>query len=189
MTPDILTIIGIFGSVVIFAGYVLANVNHGFLWLATLGYVINWYGDSLDGSLARYRKIERPKYGFFVDHTVDAFSQLLIFVGLGLSPFISFEVASLALIGYLLLTVYVYVNIYVTGVFKISYGKFGPTEIRAIAIILNVIFFIWANPTIELWFGTVSVYDIFALAIATILIAIFVYSVLKRASELRKMGE
>jgi phosphatidylglycerophosphate synthase len=189
MTPDILTIIGIFGSVVIFAGYVLANVNHGFLWLATLGYVINWYGDSLDGSLARYRKIERPKYGFFVDHTVDAFSQLLIFVGLGLSPFISFEVASLALIGYLLLTVYVYVNIYVTGVFKISYGKFGPTEIRAIAIILNVIFFIWANPTIELWFGTVSAYDIFALAIATILIAIFVYSVIKRASELRKIGE
>jgi hypothetical protein len=120
---------------------------------------------------------------------VDAFSQLLIFVGLGLSPFISFEVASLALIGYLLLTVYVYVNIYVTGVFKISYGKFGPTEIRAIAIILNVIFLISANPTIEFSFGTVSVYDIVALGIATVLIAIFIYSVSKRASELRKIGE
>jgi phosphatidylglycerophosphate synthase len=189
INPDILTLIGIFGSVVIFAGYVLTNVNHGFLWLATLGFVINWYGDSLDGSLARYRKIERPKYGFFVDHTVDAFSQPLIFVGLGLSPFISFEVASLALIGYLLLTVYVYVNTYVTGVFKISYGKFGPTEMRAIAIILNVVFFIWAYPTIELWFGTVSVYDIFTLGIATVLITIFIYSVSKRASELRKIGE
>ncbi|MGB3713384.1 MAG: CDP-alcohol phosphatidyltransferase family protein [Candidatus Promineifilaceae bacterium] len=189
MSPDILTLIGIFGSVVIFAGYVLTNVNLAFLWLATLGYVINWYGDSLDGSLARYRKIERPKYGFFVDHTVDAFSQLLIFVGLGLSPIISFEVASLALIGYLLLTVYVYVNTYVTGVFKISYGKFGPTEMRAIAIIANVVFFIWASPTIELWFGTVSVYDIFILAIAAILITLFIYSVAKRASELANIGE
>jgi archaetidylinositol phosphate synthase len=189
MTPDILTFIGIFGSVVIFAGYVLTNVHPGFVWLATIGYVVNWYGDSLDGSLARYRKIERPKYGFFVDHTVDAFSQVLIFGGLGLSIFISYEAASLALIGYLLLTVYVYVNTYVTGVFKISYGKFGPTEMRAIAIIANIVFFIWVNPTIELWFGTVSIYNLFILTIAAALIAVFIFSVTKRASELAKSGE
>jgi phosphatidylglycerophosphate synthase len=189
MTPDILTLIGIFGSVVIFAGYILTKVDSGFLWLASLGYVVNWFGDSLDGSIARYRKIERPKYGFFVDHTVDAFSQLLIFIGLGLSPYISYEVATLALLGYLLMSVYVYVDTYVTGVFKISYGKFGPTEMRAIAILANLVFFIWASPTVELWFGPVLVYDIFALAVATALIAVFIYSVIRRATELARIGE
>lgn len=189
VSPDILTIIGIFGSVVIFAGYVLTNVSSWFLWLATIGYVVNWFGDSLDGSLARYRKIERPKYGFFIDHTVDAFSQLLIFTGLGLSPYVTFNIASLALVGYLLMTVYVYVDTYVTGVFTISFGKFGPTEIRAIAILANLVFFIWAKPTIELWFGSVSFYDIFILGIATVLITLFIFTVIRRASELAKMEE
>jgi phosphatidylglycerophosphate synthase len=189
MTPDKLTIIGILGSVIIFVGYVLSNEHPAFLWLASFGFVINWFGDSLDGSLARHRKIERPKYGFFVDHTVDAFSQLLIFAGLGLSPYISFNVAILALVGYMMISVYIYVDTYVTGLFKISYGKFGPTEIRAVAILLNVIFFIWANPTIELWFGTVAIYDIVAAAIATILFFIFIFSITKRAAELRRMGE
>jgi len=189
MTPDKLTIIGILGSVIIFGGYVLSNEHRAFLWLASLGFVINWFGDSLDGSLARHRKIERPKYGFFVDHTVDAFSQLLVFAGLGLSPYVSFDVAILGLVGYMLLSIYVYVDTYVTGVFKISYGKFGPTEIRAIGVLLNLVFFIWAYPTIELWFGTVVIYDIVAGAIATILFFIFLFSVTKRAAELRRMGK
>ncbi|HET6445589.1 MAG TPA: CDP-alcohol phosphatidyltransferase family protein [candidate division Zixibacteria bacterium] len=187
VTPDILTIIGIFGSVIIFAGYVLSNTSSWFLWLASIGFVVNWFGDSLDGSLARYRKIERPKYGFFVDHTVDAFSQLLIFAGMGLSPYVSFNIAILALVGYLLMTVYVYVDTYVTGVFTISFGKFGPTEIRVIAVITNITFFIWASPTIELWFGSVSIYDIFILGIATVLITLFVYTVIRRALVLAKM--
>lgn len=187
VTPDILTIIGIFGSVIIFAGYVLSNTSSWFLWLASIGFVVNWFGDSLDGSLARYRKIERPKYGFFVDHTVDAFSQLLIFAGIGLSPYVSFNIALLALVGYLLMTVYVYVDTYVTGVFTISFGKFGPTEIRAIAVITNVVFFIWASPTIELWFGSVSFYDIFIMGIAAVLITLFVYTVIRRAMVLAKM--
>ena len=184
MTPDKLTLIGIIGAVIIFASYVLSNQNRNFLWLASLGFVINWYGDSLDGTLARYRKIERPKYGFFIDHTVDAFSQMLIFLGLGLSPYVSFSVACLAYIGYLLMSVLVYVDTYVSGVFKISYGKLGPTEIRLIAIILNVVFFIWASPTVELPFGTVSVYDLVTGGLALALISLFAISTTKRAREL-----
>jgi phosphatidylglycerophosphate synthase len=187
MTPDILTIIGIFGAVVIFAGYVLSNIHSGFLWLATIGFIINWFGDSLDGTLARYRKIERPKYGFFVDHTVDAFSQLLMFGGLGLSPFISFELALLALVGYLLMSILVYVDTYVTGVFKISYGKFGPTEMRAIAVILNIALLYFGVPTIDLPIGQVSIYDLLALAIALLLISLFIFSTIRRAGELAKM--
>jgi phosphatidylglycerophosphate synthase len=184
MTPDVLTMIGIFGAVIIFAGYALSNVNAAFLWLAILGFVINWFGDSLDGTVARYRKIERPKYGFFVDHTVDAISQLIIFGGLGLSPYLSFEVAMLALVGYLLMSIFVYVDTYVSGVFKISYGKFGPTEARAIAILLTAGFFFWGTPTIQFSFGEVGVYDLIGLGIALLLVLIYIFSTIRRAKEL-----
>jgi phosphatidylglycerophosphate synthase len=187
ISPDILTLIGILGAVIICAAYVLTNVDRGFLWLASLGFVINWFGDSLDGSLARYRRIERPKYGFFVDHTVDAFSQLLIFLGLGLSPYVSFSIAALALVGYLLMTVLVYVDTYVSGVFKISYGKFGPTEMRVLAILANAIFFFVGRPVVETAMGTVAVYDLLVLAIAFALIVVFLVSTVKRARELAKL--
>jgi phosphatidylglycerophosphate synthase len=189
VNPDILTVIGIIGAIIIFTGYVLSNVAPAFLWLATFGYLVNWFGDSLDGTVARYRKIERPKYGFFVDHTVDAFGQLLIFGGLGLSPYVSFDVASLALIGYLLVSIYVYVNTYVTGVFKISYGKFGPTEIRLIAILANLLFFFLGVQVISFEFGEVSIYDILVLGIAIVLILIFVVSTTRRALELARLGK
>jgi len=187
MTPDLLTIIGILGAVIILTGYVLSNENASFLWLATFGFVVNWFGDSLDGTLARYRKIERPKYGFFVDHTVDAFSQLLIFAGIGLSPYVSFELAMLALVGYLLMSILVYVDTYVTGVFKISYGKLGPTEMRAIAIILNIAFLYFGVPTIDLSFVQISIYDLVTLLIASILILIYIFSTIRRAGELARL--
>jgi phosphatidylglycerophosphate synthase len=187
INPDILTLIGILGAVIICVAYVLTNVDRGFLWLASLGFVINWFGDSLDGSLARYRRIERPKYGFFVDHTVDAFSQLLIFLGLGLSPYVSFSIAALALVGYLLMTVLVYVDTYVSGVFKISYGKFGPTEMRALAIFVNAIFFFVGRPIVETAVGAVAVYDLLVLAIALAFIVVFLISTAKRARELAKL--
>ena len=187
MTPDLLTIIGILGAVIILTGYVLSNENAAFLWLATFGFVVNWFGDSLDGTLARYRKIERPKYGFFVDHTVDAFSQLIIFAGIGLSPYVSFELAMLALVGYLLMSILVYVDTYVTGVFKISYGKLGPTEMRAIAIILNIAFLYVGVPTIDLSFVQISIYDLVTLLIASILIFIYIFSTIRRAGELARL--
>ncbi|MEL6929454.1 MAG: CDP-alcohol phosphatidyltransferase family protein [Cyanobacteria bacterium J06600_6] len=78
VSPDLLTLFGIFGAIVILFAYLLANWTPGFLWLASLGLIINWFGDSLDGTMARYRQIERPKYGFFVDHTVDSLNEVLI---------------------------------------------------------------------------------------------------------------
>lgn len=184
MTPDVLTLIGILGSVLIFVSYVLTNIDAGFLWLASLGFVINWFGDSLDGTVARYRKIERPKYGFFIDHTVDAFSQVLIFAGLGLTPYLSFNAAILALVGYLLMSILVYVNTYVTGVFKISYGRLGPTEVRAIAVLLNLGFFFLVIPSIQLPWGSVPVSDFIAYGIALLLFSIFTVNTIRRAKEL-----
>src|SRR5574338_1678825 len=78
VNPDVMTGTGVLGAAVIFSGYVASNYDRNFLWLASLGFFINWYGDSLDGTLARYRGIEKPRYGYFVDHTVDSFNETLI---------------------------------------------------------------------------------------------------------------
>ena len=189
VNPDILTGVGLLGSAVIFFSYWLTNSSAQFLWLASLGLVINWFGDSLDGTLARFRKIERPKYGFFIDHTVDAVSTLLVVFGLGLSPYVRFEIACLALIGYLLMSVFVYIRTCVEGVFKISYGRFGPTEVRLIVIIANTIIYFLGNPTVTLPLGVLSIYDLIAAIVAIILTVIFLVSTVRQARELAKLGE
>ena len=189
VNPDILTGVGLLGSVVIFFSYWLTNVTAHFLWLASLGLVINWFGDSLDGTLARYRKIERPRYGFFIDHTVDAVSTLLVVFGLGLSPYVRFEIACLALIGYLLMSVFVYIRTCVEGVFKISYGRFGPTEVRLIVIIANTIIYFLGNPLVALPFGALSIYDLIAGIVAIALTVIFLVSMIRQARELARLGE
>jgi phosphatidylglycerophosphate synthase len=187
VTSDMLTGVGVFGALVIFAGYSLTNLDKAFLWLASMGFVINWFGDSLDGTLARYRKAERPRYGFFVDHTVDALNEVLIFLGLGLSPYIRFEIASLALIGYLLMSILVYVTTAVTGEFRISYGKLGPTEVRVIAILANTLIFFFGNPAISTPWGTLTIFDLVAALIAGILFLIFIFSTLQEARGLAEL--
>lgn len=189
MTPDILTLIGLGGSVLIFASYALTVVHPAFLWLASLGFVINWFGDSLDGTLARYRRIERPRYGFFVDHSVDAFSELLVVLGLGLTPFIRFDVAAVALIAYLMVSVLVYVRTYVEGVFQISYGKLGPTEVRLILVLINSFLFFVGNPAINLGVIRTTVFDLVIGALAAILFAIFISTSLRVARAMAAAGE
>lgn len=189
VTPDVLTGIGILGSILIFASYCLSNIAVGFLWLASLGLVINWFGDSLDGTLARHRKIERPKFGFFIDHTVDAFSEMLVVLGLGLTPYVRFDVACLALIGYLLVSVLVYVRTYVEGVFKISYGKLGPTEVRVIIMLLNAAMFFTGAPELSWAQSLFTVYDLAVAIVAVVLFLIFAVSTVQGARELAALGE
>ena len=172
VTPDTMTWIGVLGALVIFFGYGMTHMNRGFLWLANLGFVINWFGDSLDGTLARYRHIERPHYGFYVDHTVDAFNEILIFLGLGLSPYVRFDLACLALIGYLLLSILVYIRTCVKGEFTLSYGKLGPTEARLIAMSANTLVFFIGNPTLKILSLTLTVYDWIAIGIIILLVII-----------------
>ena len=189
MNPDILTGIGILGAVLIFFSYWLSNEVSGFLWIANLGFVINWFGDSLDGTLARYRQSERPKYGFLVDHTVDSFNEVLIALGLGLSPYVTFSVACLALIGYLLMSILVYIRTYVYGVFQLSYGKFGPTEVRVFLILLNVVMFFLGVPEVELPLGLGTVYDIPIALVAAVLFILFTAGSIRDAVELARVGE
>lgn len=140
MTSDILTYIGTFGAVVIAAGYILSSWNINFLWLSSLGFVINWYGDSLDGTLARVRKTQRPIYGYYLDHTIDAINEVMIFVGVGLSGLMHLEIALIALVLYFLITINVSINAHLKKEFKLTYISLGPTEFRIIMILINTLF-------------------------------------------------
>ena len=129
ITSDFLTFIGVIGAVLFAIGGILAHIDTKFLWLASLGLVINWYGDSLDGTLARVRRTQRPVYGFFIDHTLDAVTTCLIFLGAGLSPMFRMDVALAALAGYLSLSIYTYVCTIVKEEFCLTYGKLGSYRI------------------------------------------------------------
>ncbi len=137
LTSDQLTVVGVIGAVGVTASYALSELSPGWLWLATGMLVVNWFGDSLDGTVARLRHRERPKYGYYIDHAVDAVTTALIAGGMGLSPFISLWVSLLLVIVYLMLSINVYLESAVYGVFNISYGRFGPTEGRIGMAIVN----------------------------------------------------
>ncbi len=194
VTPNICTIIGVLGAAVIMVSYALSTLNRNFLWLASLGFVINWFGDSLDGTIARQRHIERPAYGFFLDHTVDAFNEVMIFLGLGMTPYVSFRIACLALIAYLLLSVLVYVRTCVIGEFKISYGKLGPTEFRVIAILVNIGMYFGGLRSGSVALGsfgllTFSIYDVVVGAFALLLVYFFFVNTITEAIRLEKAGK
>lgn len=187
VVPDVLTAIGCLAAVVVAAGYWLSNFHPAFLWLASFGFLLNWFGDSLDGTLARYRKIERPRYGFFIDHTVDALNTTLIILGMGLSPYLKFELASMALIGYLLLSILVYINTYVNGVFKITFSRLGPTEARAIAILVNTLVFFFGDIVLPL--PVIGELSLFNAAVMVSIFLMFLFYVVSTIHEARELAE
>jgi archaetidylinositol phosphate synthase len=191
VTPDACTFLGVFGSLWILVSYCLSNWNANFLWLASLGFVINWFGDSMDGTLARHRNIERPVFGFYVDHVTDSASQVIIFLGLGLTPYVGFQVASLTLIAYMLLSVLVYVRTCASGEFRISYGKLGPTEIRVLAIGLNTGMYFGGRREILLAAGsfgriTLNPYDLIVAGIALLLCLFFIITAVRESIRMAK---
>ena len=173
--PDHLTGVAMIGALLTGFSYWFCHWGRGFLWLANLGLLIHWWGDSLDGTLARVRRIEREKYGFFVDHLCDALSVLIICAGLGASPYMHLNIALLLAISYFLLMILVYLLTYVRGIFKISFGGAGPTESRAIMFILNSILYLFHNPLLEFRWLDLYFMDILG-GIAT-LILLFVFLV------------
>jgi phosphatidylglycerophosphate synthase len=137
VAPDHLTAVGILGSTLIGLGYILTTHHENWLWLANAGLVVNWLGDSLDGTLARVRRIERPRYGFYVDHLTDAYSTTVIGLGLGFSPYMLLAVGLSIVVAYLVLSINVYLETHVFGVFRYGYGVVGPTEARLALVALN----------------------------------------------------
>ena len=186
VTPDFLTFFGFLGTLLIGISYYLTNKNEAFLWLASLGLVINWFGDSLDGTLARFRKIERPRYGFFIDHTIDGLGEVIIMLGIGLSPYVDFRIAMIALVGYLLLGNLVYILTYIRNEFRISYAGLSPTEVRLILILTNALVFIIGDVKINTSLGTYSVYDFVIIALIILLFSIYIVMTYTHATQLAK---
>ena len=137
--PDHLTALGVVASIAIAAAYVLSNGNEAWLWAASALLVVHWLGDSLDGTLARVRKSERPRYGYYLDHLVDAFATAAIGIGLGLSPYMLLAVGLTIVVAYLILSINTYLETHAFGVFTLGYGRFGPTEARLMLIAVNTL--------------------------------------------------
>ena len=137
VTSDMLTYIGVVGALVCAIGFALGCQNIYYLWLSSFGLFINWYGDSLDGTLARVRQTQRPKYGFFIDHSLDVVTICMMCLGAGLSPVFRLDIALMVLAAYLGLSVYTYIGTIIKGEFLLTYGGFGPTELRLLIILMN----------------------------------------------------
>lgn len=174
VTSDLLTYLGVLGAVVCAVGCILSNINVNYLWISSLGLVINWYGDSLDGTLARVRHTQRPLYGFFIDHTLDAITICIMCIGFGLSPAFRLDVTLLVLAGYLVLSIYTYICTILKDEFRLTYSSFGPTEFRLVVIILNTIYMYvpGSSNRYMVWGCDFGVFDFIGLAIAAFLFII-----------------
>jgi phosphatidylglycerophosphate synthase len=130
LLPDHLTYLGLGGAILTGVGLALCSFSTAFLTAALLGLFLNWFGDSFDGSLARFRTSERPRYGFLIDHSIDLISTTFILIGFGISPYLPFKSASFILITYLLFCGVVYVQVAANGVHKLDFARLGATEFR-----------------------------------------------------------
>ena len=164
--PDHLTAVGLLAALAVAITYVLSNDASWWLFVGAGLLVVQWLGDSLDGTLARFRKIERPRYGYYLDHLVDAASTALIGIGLGLSPHLLLATGLLIVVAYLVLSINTYLETSVFGVFELGYGRFGPTEARLALVGLNVAMALGAGLSFKVLGVGVTVLDVVGLAIA-----------------------
>lgn len=186
VTSDRLTVLGIVASFIIAGGFIALWASPWWIILSNAGFVIHWWADSLDGTVARVRHLEREQYGYFVDHICDTLAIVLICVGLGLSPLVHTGIGLAVAIGYLMMNVYAHVVSYVDRVFRISYGRIGPTEIRIVFIIGTTVFAFW-NPALFHINKTIfRAADLIAITIAIIFVLIFIVSSIAKAIQLDK---
>lgn len=184
--PDHLTFIGIIGIIIVSIGFVLGYLNRYYLGLVPLGLIINWFGDSFDGSIARYRKTTRPNYGYYIDKIVDAVVMIVFGLGLGLSGFVKIEVAILMTAIYLAMMINVDLLVYVKGEAKNSFGWFGPTEIRIIGIIIAIVMFFMPVKSYDIYGYLVTQYDIVVLVLSVLMFLILISEIVKNGIRLNK---
>jgi archaetidylinositol phosphate synthase len=167
--PDHLTALGVMAALGIAVAYALSAGSDAWLWVASGLLVVHWLGDSLDGTLARVRGTERPRYGYYLDHVVDAVATAMIGIGLGLSPHLLLATGLLVVVAYLVLSINTYLETQSLGVFSLGYGRFGPTEARIALIGLNVAMALG----VPLHVGAVSALDVVALAVVALMLGAF----------------
>lgn len=171
MTSDFLTWTGFFGAVICAVGYALGNINIEFLWISSFGLFVNWFGDSLDGTLARVRNTQRPTYGFFIDHALDAFTITIMCIGAGLSPMFNLNIGLLVLAGYLVISIHTYLLTILKDEFRLTYGGLGPTEFRLIMVLINIVatYTPWQNVNLDLCGVYFGLFELIGIGIIVIL--------------------
>jgi len=158
INPDHLTALGLISLLGAGLSYWYTRYHRSGLMLVIVFLALNWLGDSLDGTLARVRNRERPRYGFYVDHVVDAFGTLFLLSGLALSGYMSKSIAAGLLTAYLMLSIEVYLATYTLGTFHLSFWKFSPTELRILLAIGNVVLIYL--PKVQIAGATYRLYDV-----------------------------
>jgi archaetidylinositol phosphate synthase len=171
VTPDHMTILGVLAAFGIAGAYVLSNGDRAWLWAASALLVVHWLGDSLDGTLARVRKAERPTYGYYLDHLVDAVATAVIGIGLGLSPYLLLATGLAIVIAYLVLSINTYLETQAFGVFSLGYGRLGPTEARLGLIALNTALALGAGLEASVGGLGVTLLDLIGLGAAAAMLA------------------
>jgi archaetidylinositol phosphate synthase len=187
IVPDTLTGLGILAATIVAAGYMLSNRDPNWLWAVNFALVLHWLGDSLDGTLARVRKIERPRYGFYLDHLTDAYSTLAIGLGLGLSPYMLLSVGLAIVIAYYLLSINVYLETHVFGEFRFGYGVVGPTEARLALMLLNTLAFFSKELPFHVKGIGMTLLDVGGLAVVVSMVLMLMRRVLRNLGNLGRL--
>ena len=187
VTSDLLTGLGIIGYVMTAMGFILGFMNHYYLILVIVGLFLNWFGDSFDGSLARYRKRTRPNFGYYIDHIVDSVAVIIFSLGLGLSGYVKIEIAMLFGIMYLVLMAHVELVTYVQNEFKYSFGLFGPTEMRIIGAIFTTVLFFLPVKYYDVLGHWVTQYDFVVFGVSVIMFLVILVSIIQKGVELDRI--
>src|SRR4051794_17199576 len=183
--PDHLTALGVLAALGIGVAYGLSNDGAVWLWVASALLVVHWFGDSLDGTLARHRKIERPRYGYYLDHLTDAISTVAIGIGLGLSPHMLLSTGLIIVVAYLVMSINVYLETQAFGRFRLGYGLLGPTEARVALIVLNVVLALGVGFDVHVLGIGIGVLDVVGLGAAALMLALLV---VRAAGNLRELA-
>jgi archaetidylinositol phosphate synthase len=157
INSDHLTALGFVAMFLAGVSYSIARVHRAGWLMATFFLAVNWFGDSLDGTLARVRNCQRPRYGFYVDHMIDSFGAMFLMGGLAISSSIDWWIAAAMLVAFLLLSIETYLATYTLGNFRLSFALFGPTEIRILLAAANVA--VWFRPEAAVWFVHMRLFD------------------------------
>ncbi len=184
--PDHLTALGIVAATWIAFCYMRSNADPRWLWGASAGLVVHWFGDSLDGTLARVRRITRPRYGFYLDHLTDAYSTTAIGLGLGLSPYMLLSVAFAGVIAYLMLSINVYLETYVFGRFRYGYGSLGPTEARIALLVLNLLAGTLSPLPFHVGVVGMTVFDVGGIVVTFVMLGLLVRRAMANLAELAR---
>jgi len=185
VTPDHLTALGLLAMLLAGVAYRWSAETPALLHVVNVALVLNWLGDSLDGTLARFRGRCRPRYGFYVDHLVDAFGALFLLGGLALSGYMSERIALGLLIAYFLVSINIYLATYTLGVFKISFGPIGGTELRLLLALGNLA--LLAQPRLTLLGRQVLLFDVVGIAAIAALAVVLVVTTVRNTRTLYEL--